>query len=205
LPTWLILGVVFGCGAFLAIQFSDYLCRGIQAFEDGPKPGRAPIWVLIGAGALIGIVAGLRGIEIVRAVVLCLVVSAIVAAWYSDAAKGVIPDYFTLFPLALILVPSIIFGGAGYWNVFWALAAFVPFAAASLISKGRGMGWGDTKLAALGGAVLGDAALIAYSGACLAAVAVAYARKRRTEPIAFGPYLAASIACGVLFQLISKR
>ncbi len=203
MPNWLIYGVVFGCGAFLSIQFSDYLCRGIQAFEDGPKPGKAPVRLLIAAAAIVGVVAGFKSVPIGGAVLLGVVICAVIGAWYSDAAKGVIPDYFTLFPLAIVVVPSLIYGR--YAPVLWAIAAFVPFAASSYISKGRGMGWGDTKLAALGGAALLDVALIAYSAACLAAVAVAYARKARTEPIAFGPYLAASILGGVLLTLIFPR
>jgi prepilin signal peptidase PulO-like enzyme (type II secretory pathway) len=100
-------------------------------------------------------------------------------------------------------VPALLTGA--YWPAFWAVAVFLPFAAASLISKGRGMGWGDTKLAALGGAMLGDAALIAYCAACLGAVAVAYLRKKHTEPIAFGPYLAASIFGALFLRLLTAR
>jgi prepilin signal peptidase PulO-like enzyme (type II secretory pathway) len=61
------------------------------------------------------------------------------------------------------------------------------------------MGWGDVKLAALGGAVLGaGAALIAFAAACLVAVGVAWARGRGAEPIAFAPYLVASIGAALL-------
>ena len=77
------------------------------------------------------------------------------------------------------------------------MITFAPaaHAIAALASRGRGMGWGDVKLAALGGALLGVAdATLAY----FVAAAVAYVIARRTagvrRPIAFGPYLAASIA-----------
>jgi leader peptidase (prepilin peptidase)/N-methyltransferase len=72
---------------------------------------------------------------------------------------------------------------------------FVPFAVAALASRGLGMGWGDVKLVALGGAVLGwEAAILAFGCACALAVIVALARKRRHEPLAFAPYLVAAIA-----------
>lgn len=195
-----IVAIIYGCGAYLAMQLSDYVCRNIERFEDGPAPVKMPVWWIIGGSMLIGLLAGFRA-DLLSIAGFGLVLFSLVAAWNSDAKKGVIPDYFTLVPLAIILVPSALRGN--WWPIFWALAAFIPFAAASYMSKGRGMGWGDSKLAALGGAVLWDQALIAYSAACLAAVAVAYLRKRRTEPIAFGPYLAASIAGGILFRLVS--
>jgi prepilin signal peptidase PulO-like enzyme (type II secretory pathway) len=57
------------------------------------------------------------------------------------------------------------------------------------------MGWGDVKLATLGGADLGlEASLVAFSLSCLAAAMYAYARGQKDVPIAFAPYLVAAIA-----------
>jgi prepilin signal peptidase PulO-like enzyme (type II secretory pathway) len=57
------------------------------------------------------------------------------------------------------------------------------------------MGWGDVKLAALGGAVLGgEIALAAFGLGALVAVLYAYLRGRQQQVIAFGPYLAGAIA-----------
>jgi prepilin signal peptidase PulO-like enzyme (type II secretory pathway) len=76
-----------------------------------------------------------------------------------------------------------------------AAVPFAAFAAAALLSHGRGMGWGDVKLATLGGAVLGlEASLVALSLSCLAAAIYGYARGQRDVPIAFAPYLVAAIA-----------
>jgi len=83
-----------------------------------------------------------------------------------------------------------------------AVVMFLPFALFALLSKGRGMGWGDVKLAALGGAVLGPpAAMLAFAGACLIAVFIAALRKRRSEPIAFAPYLCGAIAASLALPL----
>jgi hypothetical protein len=54
------------------------------------------------------------------------------------------------------------------------LFAFVPFAGLALFTRGHGMGWGDVKLAALGRTA-----------------------GRARQPIAFGPYLAASIGAAL--------
>jgi prepilin signal peptidase PulO-like enzyme (type II secretory pathway) len=76
---------------------------------------------------------------------------------------------------------------------------FAPFAIAVYLSKGKGLGWDDAKLAALGGAILGlEAALIAFATAGIAGVAVAWARKRTREPIPFGAYMIATIALSLL-------
>jgi len=63
------------------------------------------------------------------------------------------------------------------------------------------MGWGDVKLAALGGAVLGvQTAILAAAGACLIATFVNVLQKRdKAQPIAFAPYLSSAIALGLLF------
>jgi prepilin signal peptidase PulO-like enzyme (type II secretory pathway) len=56
------------------------------------------------------------------------------------------------------------------------------------------MGWGDVKLAALGGIALGLQPIIPFlASACLVAAAVAFFRRRKHEPIAFAPYLAGAI------------
>ena len=56
------------------------------------------------------------------------------------------------------------------------------------------MGWGDVKLAALGGVALGWQPMIPFFAiACLVAAAIALFRRRKNEPIAFAPYLAGAI------------
>jgi len=84
-----------------------------------------------------------------------------------------------------------------------AVVVFVPFAAAALATRGRGMGWGDVKLAALGGALLGVAgATLAFLVAALTAYAIARTTGGLRRTIAFGPYLAASIAATLVIVRI---
>jgi len=69
---------------------------------------------------------------------------------------------------------------------------------AALVTRGRGMGWGDAKLAALGGALLGAAdATLAFMFAAVAAYVVARLTGGLRNVIAFGPYLATSIAASL--------
>jgi prepilin signal peptidase PulO-like enzyme (type II secretory pathway) len=111
----------------------------------------------------------------------------------TDLRCGVIPDAFTLPPLLAVLLvsaverdPSAICGAA---------IVAVPFAAIAAFTRGRGMGWGDVKLAALGGALAGMAGItLAVGAAAIVAAIVGVAGGRARQPIAFGPYLAAAIA-----------
>jgi prepilin signal peptidase PulO-like enzyme (type II secretory pathway) len=61
------------------------------------------------------------------------------------------------------------------------------------------LGWGDVKLAALGGAVLGaQVSVLVFAVASLAAVIVSRFRGvDKNEPIAFAPYLAAAIGVAI--------
>ena len=194
-PWWLIAltGLVFACATFLVLQFAGHICTGVVPFEDGPRIGKPPVAVLLGGSFLAGSMFAYRGANLPLLGIECVLVASLAASWYSDVKCGIVPDYFTLVPLALVLGVALM--TRQYGPIVSAAVVFVPFAGAALLSKGRGMGWGDVKLATLGGAVLPlEAAILAFAAACFVAVCVAVIRKRRAEPIAFAPYLAGAIA-----------
>ena len=188
----LVAGIVYACAAFLAVQLSAAVCRGIVAFDDGPRPAKPNVAVLVAAAFAVGTSLGWRGADAPLLGVYGLLVAALVACSYSDVRCGIVPDYFTLVPLAVLLGGSILVHD--YDAVRSAAIVFTPFAIAAFLSKGRGMGWGDVKLVALGAAVLGlQTSVLAFAGACLTAVVVSAVRRKRSEPIAFAPYLAGAI------------
>ncbi len=193
-PWWVtaIAGVVYGCAAFLAIQFGAAVCANAVPFADGPRPGRPPVVMLVAGSAVCGAALSLRGADLPSLGLAGLLVSALAACWYSDVRCGIVPDVFTLVPLGIVLAIAVLMRNPAPFVA--ATVVFVPFAVAAMLSHGRGMGWGDVKLVALGAVVLGDRSLLAFSAACLAAVVVAAVRRRRTEPMAFAPYLASAIA-----------
>jgi prepilin signal peptidase PulO-like enzyme (type II secretory pathway) len=195
-----LVGILYGCSAFLGIQLSASICRNVTPFEDGPKPGKPPTPWLIGGAAAIGFTLALRGMPLPQVGLAGVLTVSLVASWYSDVRVGIVSDYFTLVPLGALALGSLIKGDYGI--LIAAGAVTIPFAAAALFSRGRGMGWGDVKLVALGGAVLGiHAAVLAFAAACLIAVAVAALLKRRSEPIPFAPYLAGAIAVALTFDV----
>ncbi len=187
---------LFACAAYLVIQYVASLCEKIVPFDDGPKPGRPPTVALIAGVAVIGGVLASRGLPIPALGLFAILTSSLAACWYSDVRCGIVLDYFTLGPLVIVLLVGLL--GHNLRPIVSALVVFLPFAVAAYVSKGRGMGWGDVKLVALGAAVLGlGTAVLAFATACLAAVVVAAIKRRRNDPIAFAPYLAGSIALAI--------
>jgi prepilin signal peptidase PulO-like enzyme (type II secretory pathway) len=203
----LISAIVFGCASYLGMQLSAALGSRSPRKREDPDPKQTQM-LSIGltiCSALIGAVLASHGVAVVPFAIFGFVCVCLCAAWYSDVAFGFIPDYFTLIPLGVVVIAAFV-QREFTWMLLWSMiAAFLPFALAALLSKGRGMGWGDSKLAALGGAVLGlQLSLLAFAAACLALVAVGWIRNRRTEPMAFAPYLAVAIVFGLMLRIITS-
>lgn len=188
----------FGCIGVMAIQASRAFCADIEPAEGGPMPGKPP-YVLIGVGAAaIGAALLAADASPLQLGIAAIVVFSLVASWCSDTLCGIVPDVFTLGPLAALLL----FAAAQHnWTIaISAVIAFVPFAVAALISRGYGMGWGDAKLVALCGAALGaPLAVFTLALACGAAVVVHRIVGIKQKPIAFAPYIAA--ATGIALPL----
>lgn len=197
-----LIGLFYGFTASLGLKCSASMCDEIVPFDDGPRPGKPPTIALIVGAAIVGTILASRGLPIWGLVVSALLVVSLAACWYSDVRCGIVPDYFTLVPLVIVLAIAVV--ERNPTPIVSAVVVFIPFAGAALLSKGLGMGWGDVKLVALGAAVLGlRNSVLAFSAACLLAVAVAMIRRRRHEPIAFVPYLAGSITTALTFPVFS--
>lgn len=190
--------VFFGSIAVLAMQLSRAFCADIAPQDDGPPPGTPPYAPLAIGCAAIGALLVAGGAAPVALGIAAIVEFALVACWCSDTICGIVPDIFTLAPLTALLLFSL--AERNWGVVISALIAFAPFAAAALVSRGYGMGWGDAKLVALCGAALGaPLAVFTLAMACAAAVVVHRLRGAACGPIAFAPYIAA--ATGIALPL----
>ena len=196
-----IAALLFGAAAWTGTLIADVLCEGRAPYADGPARVTLGRMWFAAAGACVGTGLALqspahmalRGESAAHLALLLAITVALAGCAAADFTCGALPDVLTLVPLALVVAH----GAASHDSapVLGAACVALPFAAAALASRGHGMGWGDVKLAALGGALLGTGgAAFAY----LLAAIIAYVVARRTagvrRPIAFGPYLAASIA-----------
>ncbi|GAC1577275.1 MAG: hypothetical protein NVS3B7_10540 [Candidatus Elarobacter sp.] len=189
----LLAATVFAAAAALGLFASRYICAGIEPLPGGPVPGVVPERIILASAGILGAVAAWRGLPLPAMAIVALACGLLAAVWASDVTHGIIPDVFTLVPLGALLLAAVL---AGHWEVVIAtIVPTIPFAFLAWRSGGMGLGWGDVKLAALGGPLIGmQNALIAFAFGCLIAVVVSRVRKTHLQPVAFAPYLAASIA-----------
>ncbi|MHB8432757.1 MAG: prepilin peptidase [Candidatus Tyrphobacter sp.] len=193
---------IYACAATCGIIAADFVCARIQRHDDGP----APMWlhpaVPIVLFALLGIVVAARGGNLAQLGTIALLGVPLVGAWYSDARTGIVPDAFTLAPLGIIALGVLLHHT--WWIAISAVVVFAAFALAATFSRGRGMGWGDAKLAMLTGAALGlQTSLLALAVACFAATVVSVIRNKGTQPIAFAPYIVVAMLLAFGFSVHS--
>jgi Flp pilus assembly protein protease CpaA len=217
---------IFGCAALLGVVLATVVCSRFAPLPDGPIaqtdgtivqadgtivqtgvpqndffqlfPLRAIL--LVAGSVMLGSILIARGAPMQELGLTALVCIPLVAAWYSDAIKGIIPDWFTLAPLAIVAIYVVV--SHEWFVIVNALVPFIPFALAALLSQGRGMGWGDAKFVAFGGAILGmQTAVLTFALACFAATIVAVFRDRGKSPVAFGPYLVGATAVAIAITI----
>jgi prepilin signal peptidase PulO-like enzyme (type II secretory pathway) len=91
-------------------------------------------------------------------------------------------------------------------HVISAVALFVLFLLIYLITKGRGMGGGDVKLAFLIGLLLGAKPSVVFlyvaffSGALISLILLLYKSKGMKDSIPFGPFLAFGVIIAILYS-----
>ncbi len=182
--------------AFATFSFAGALIArtyfGGEPIPDGPPVSQPPVRSLIIAAAIAGGVCAYRGLGAEALAIVAASCALMTAIWYTDVTRGIVPDSLTLIPLGALIVAGCL---TGRW--YLALAAAIPaapFAFMAWRTKGIGMGWGDVKLAALGGALLGmKDATLAFALASFIAIVIAKLRRAEARPVAFAPYLASAI------------
>lgn len=187
---------IFACSAAVGIAVAQLLTARVEPLEDGPRRINLHPAIPVAFMVFIGIVLAVRGANVLQLATVALLGVPLIGSWYSDSQTGIIPDAFTLLPLALIGVYAV---AIHTWQIaLWGLIAFAVFACAALLSRGRGMGWGDAKLAGVAGAVLGMPWSFGVLGvACLAATIASIVRDRGKSPVAFGPYISVSVLLSI--------
>lgn len=179
--------------------FSWLFLKGKCATCDNPISVRYPIVEAI--TAILSLVVAYTFGATEQALLYIVVTWALVALTFIDIDHMLLPDQLTLPLLWLALIASVvgytiapsdaIIGAAcGYlslWSVFWLF---------KLITGKEGMGYGDFKLLAVFGALLGWQSLLtiillsSVVGAVIGIALLSIQGKDKATPIPFGPYLA---------------
>lgn len=126
-----------------------------------------------------------------------LIVSSLIAIFVTDLKYGIIPDKILAFMLVILLPYSVFFSNNFLLNyVFSALGAFAFFSLLFLITKGKGMGLGDVKLAFVMGLILGFPGIIValyvafLTGAIVSIILVLWGKKSfGKSTIPFAPFM----------------
>ncbi len=192
---------LFACLASAAALAAALATEKVVPFEDGPPPGRPPAAILVAAATIMGIVLGAHGLAPFDLAAAALGTAFLVACWCADVRAGILPDLFTLLPLGAIVALQLAHGS--FPILLSVLVPALPFAAGALFSKGRGIGWGDVKLAALGGAMIGFTdAIVAMGFASLVCGLSARFVAKRGGAVAFAPYLCAAIGVALVTRVV---
>ncbi len=125
------------------------------------------------------------------------IVSSFIVVFFSDLKYGIIPDKVVFPAIILSLSYSLIINPQSLIiNLISGLGAFVFFLILFLITRGKGMGFGDVKLAFLLGLILGFPKIILalylafLTGAILGIILILWKKKKSIkETIPFGPFL----------------
>jgi len=204
--------VVVGAGAGWFVRWGSVRLARLEEFEDGERlePGNK-WWQVYGPPVLSAILFGLFALEIGSFPVLVLrsvFVLVLVQVIFFDLEHRLILDRVMFPSMALALVVSV-FGNPWWAGIATGLAAggmFLLLAlAGSAIFRQDALGFGDVKLAAFMGLLLGPLPTIRalFYGVFLAglvSIGIIIWRRSMKGSIAYGPYLAAG-ALIVLFQL----
>ncbi len=121
--------------------------------------------------------------------------SCFIAIFFIDLKKGIIPDKIIYPAIILTLVYSFL-NQLVIENILSGMGASLFFLILFLITKGKGMGFGDVKLAFLLGLFLGFPAIVFglylafLTGGISSLILILWGKKKwRGDSIAFGPFL----------------
>ncbi|MCO7188770.1 MULTISPECIES: A24 family peptidase [unclassified Pseudoalteromonas] len=182
------------------IPLLSWLClKGKCAYCDTPIAKRYPLIELLTGVASVWLAWHFSATP--QALVYLLVTWVLIALIFIDIDHMLLPDQLTL-PLLWFALLAAVFGitvtpsqaiigaAVGYlslWSIYWAF---------KLLTGKEGMGFGDFKLLAVFGALMGWQSLLlivllsSVVGAVIGATQLAMQGKNKATPIPFGPYLA---------------
>lgn len=136
--------------------------------------------------------------------------SSLICIFFIDLKHEIIPDKITYFLLFLSFIFAV-FNLSLVNHLLSAFFSFLFFLTLYLTTKGKGMGFGDVKLAGVLGLFFGFPKTIVcfyvafLTGALLGIILIVWRKKRAKDTIAFGPFLVFGAILSLFFgdQLVS--
>ena len=132
------------------------------------------------------------------------ILSSFIVIFFTDLKYGIIPDKILYPAVAAAAIFNFQFSIFNF--IFSALGAFIFFLALFLITKGKGMGFGDVKLSFLLGLVLGFPKIIVglylafLTGAIIGSILIIWGEKKlKGGTIPFGPFLIIGAVLSIFF------
>lgn len=128
------------------------------------------------------------------------IVATLIVVFFADLKYGIIPDkivYLAIIVVSIFLIRQLADPNILISNVLSAIGAFLFFFLLYLVTRGRGMGFGDVKLVFLLGLFLGFPKIILalyfafLTGAFVGCILILWRKKRLSASIPFGPFLSA--------------
>lgn len=192
-------------GAIDLVPLLSYVWLGGRCRTCRKRIGaRYPLLEL--GGGLLGIAAYFLAPTFLGALLLCGALLALLVIAVIDGETQMIPDVLSITVIVLALAFRL---EAGYVAVGGALVGLAVFGGQWLISRGRWLGSGDVFLSVGLGLLVGGAGemmiavLSAYIiGAMVALLGLATGGLKRTDRLAFGPFLACGAAVSLLLSPI---
>lgn len=133
------------------------------------------------------------------------IVSSLIVIFFADLKYRIIPDKI-IFPAILVSLAYILLNTYYLIPILSALGASLFFLFLFLITKGRGMGFGDVKFSFLMGLILGFPNIVVslyvafLTGAIVGCILILWQKKRiRGTSIPFGPFLVIGSLTAIFF------
>nr|WP_269141901.1 A24 family peptidase [Lientehia hominis] len=182
---------------------SYLLLRGKCRYCKKPIGLRDTVTELLGGGA--ALLCAAHYVEWPEALTVFLFFSALIVTALIDADTMEIPDGCCIALTALAAVSVFTMGGTSILSrIVGMVCVSVPMLLVTLIVKGA-FGGGDIKLTAAAGLLLGwklmliSGAIAVFLGGGYGIYLLASGKKKRKDHFAFGPFLCAGMAVGILY------
>jgi len=161
-------------------------------------PFRLFVVELIGGLSLSGLYffSLMNGLDLKIFLILIPIVFIFISIFFIDLEYGIIPDSLSILLVLLAIGYTLLSRQAIGVHLFAALASFLFFFILFFVTRGKGMGFGDVKLAFVLGLLLGFPLIVValyvafLTGAALSIILVMWKKKSfKKSTIPFGPFL----------------